>query len=59
MKTFQVEFEYRGKVWITEVEAWDRDNAMEQFRRDNPHCKLRACDEEIMVSVSDHTDQHP
>ena len=46
MKQFSIEYEYQGKIWLTVVEAWDRDSAMRQFRQDFPCAELRACDEE-------------
>jgi len=45
MTVWQIEYEHDGKCWFTVVEAYDRDHALEVFRRDNPHIKeIRGCE---------------
>lgn len=40
IKPFRIEYEYQGRTYATVVDAHDRQSAMEQFKRDNPHVKL-------------------
>lgn len=46
VKTFAVEYEAIGCVFRTSIEAYSREEAMEQFRNEHPHVELRECWEE-------------
>ena len=45
-RQYRIEYEHEGRVWATVVEAYDRDAAVRQFERENPHVKcLRAVED--------------
>ncbi len=43
---FAIEYEYHGRTWRTVVDAYDRESAVRQFKRDNPGVRFLGCYEE-------------
>jgi hypothetical protein len=41
---FGITYRAKSGIWNTVVEAVDRDVAIEQFKRQNPHVELLSCE---------------